>query len=111
MKTVPARFVPPAKLTGYLLCADHPVGGAKAAYFRAFGFSPDRLDIMTAALTAHPDENPVSDVEHSHWGQRYIVRCRIWTPDGRDPCILTVWIVPSGEDRARLFTAYPDAKG
>ena len=105
---VPPRIVPVAKLTDYLLRPDHPAGGSKAAFFQAFGFSPTRLDIITAALIAHPDHNPVADTERSWWGTKYIVRCRIRTPDGRDPCILTVWIVPSGEADARLVTAYPD---
>ncbi len=41
---------------------------------------------------------------------KYTVRCRIRTPDGRDPRILTVWIVPPGEHEARLVTAYPDGQ-
>jgi filamentous hemagglutinin len=106
--TVPPRSVPPSKLTDYLLRPDHPVGGSKAAFFQAFGFSLDRPDIITAAFIAHPDRNPVADTEHSRWGVKYTVRCRVRTPDGRDPCILTVWIVPTGERGARLVTAYPD---
>ena len=33
-----AAFVPPEKLTGYLLALAHPVGGPKARFFRAHGF-------------------------------------------------------------------------
>lgn len=104
---VPPRIVPPAKLTDYLLKADHPAGGPKAAFFRAFGFGLDRLDAMADALAEHPDRNPTAAVEGSLWGVKYTVQCRIRTPDGRDPCILTVWIVPPGDDVARLVTAYP----
>lgn len=105
---VPPRIVPSAKLTDYLLRLDHPVGGSKAAFFQAFGFSAAHLDIITAALIAHPDHNPVAEMEHGRWGTKYVVRCRIRTPDGRDPCVLTVWIVPPDQTDARLVTAYPD---
>ncbi|MEL6060922.1 MULTISPECIES: DUF6883 domain-containing protein [unclassified Methylobacterium] len=105
---VPPRIVPPAKLTDYLLRLDHPVGGSKAAFFQALGFSDSHLDVITAALIAHPDHNPVAEIERDRWGTRCVVRCRIRTPDGRDPCILTVWIVPPNETDVRLVTAYPD---
>jgi hypothetical protein len=105
---VPPRIVPPAKLTDYLLRPDHPVGGSKAAFFQAFGFTRERPAIMAAALVDHPERNPVSAVETGPWGVKYIVRCHLRTPDGRDPCILSVWIVTPGSALARLVTAYPN---
>ncbi|MGU3539260.1 DUF6883 domain-containing protein [Methylobacterium sp. A54F] len=105
--TIPPRRVPASKLTDYLLKSDHPVGGPKAAFFRAFGFSADVPGSLGAALAAHPDHNPVETVQRGPWGTRYIVRCSLRTPDRRDPCILTVLIVPPGQDTARLVTAYP----
>jgi filamentous hemagglutinin len=105
---VPPRLVPPAKLTDYLLKPDHPVGSSKAAFFKAFGFTLDRLDVMVEALVDHADRNPTAHVEDTAWGVKYTVRCRLRTPDGRDPCILTIWIVPPGERAARLVTAYPN---
>lgn len=104
----PPRIVPPAKLTDYLLQPDHPVGASKAAFFQAFGFTLGQPEIMAAALVDHPERNPVSGVEAGTWGVKYTVRCHIRTPDGRDPCILSVWIVPPGSDLARLVTAYPN---
>lgn len=104
---VPPRIVPPIKLTGYLLDPDHPAGGPKATFFHTFGFSTDRLDVMIAALIRHPDRDPVEATRLDQGGMRYTVRCRIETPDGRDPCILTVWILPPGQGEARLVTAYP----
>ena len=105
--SVPDRIVPPTKLTEYLLDPTHPAGGAKAAFFRAFGFSAERLGAMRAALVAHPDRNRVEDVRRDRWGTRYVVRCSLETPDGRNPCVLSVWIVPPDQEQARLVTAYP----
>jgi hypothetical protein len=40
---------------------------------------------------------------------KVMVRCRLRTPDGSDPCILTVWMV---EDTGmpRLMTAFPSGQ-
>ncbi len=44
--------VDPRKLTDYLLATGHPEGGAKAIFFRRYGFSPDAADGFAAALKA-----------------------------------------------------------
>jgi hypothetical protein len=105
--SVPPRIVPLTKLSEYLLNPEHRAGGPKSVFFRAFGFSGDRLDVMIAALIAHPDLNPVEQVRTDQWGTRYVARCNVESPDGRNPCILTVWIVPPGQVDATLVTAYP----
>lgn len=106
-KRVPARSVPQPKITEYLLNRDHEVGGPKAAFFERFGFSPDQWEAMATALLAHPDRNPVEDVVPSRWGTKYVVRCSVVTPDGRNPCILSVWNVLPGKTEAVFVTAYP----
>jgi filamentous hemagglutinin len=43
---------------------------------------------------------------YSRFGVKYIVDCHFRTPDGRNPCIRTLWIEEfSGV--ARFVTAYP----
>lgn len=61
---------------------------------------------MRGALLAHPVANPVAATKASPHGIKYEVRCSIATPDGRDPCTTTVWIVEGGRP-PRLVTAYP----
>jgi len=41
----------------------------------------------------------------STYGTKYVYRCRIITPDARNPCILTVWQHREGD--YWLVTAYP----
>lgn len=101
------RIVPRGKIVDYLLNLQHEAGGSKAVFFRDHGFSLDQVDVMTAALVDHPERNVVEDVATDAWGTRYVVRCRITAPDGRNPCVRTVWMVRRGESRARLVTAYP----
>ncbi|MCJ2083333.1 DUF6883 domain-containing protein [Methylobacterium sp. J-090] len=107
--TVPPRAVAQAKITRYLLNPTHKLGGPKSVFFRAFGFSVDRWEIMAAALAQHPDRNPVEKTISDRWGLTFVVRCNIKTPDRRNPCILSVWIVRPGRPDAEFVTAYPAA--
>ena len=96
----------PRKVTDYLLAAAHPKGGAKARFFRAFGFEGGRSELLITALFDHPIRNAVADVVEGPFGAKYIVRCALETPDGRNPCVVSVWIVEA-DRRPRLVTAYP----
>ena len=104
---VPQPRVPQAKITDYLLNPDHEEGGPKSAFFRAFGFSAERVEEMAMALVDHPERKPAETARAGPWGAKYVVRCSVQTPDGRNPCILTVWMLPPGEESARPLTAYP----
>ena len=104
---VPPRGVRETKITEYLLNPAHEVGGPKAAFFLARGFRADQWRALATALTAHPERNPVEAVIPGRWGTKYVVRCRIETPDGSDPCILSVWLSRPGGGAADLITAYP----
>lgn len=104
---VPAwRTVPETKITEYLLNRTHRVGGPKAAFFLARGFSTERRDEMADALAAHPDRNLVETTSPTPWGLKYVVRCSVETPNGRNPCIRTVWR-EDGAGGVVLVTAYP----
>lgn len=55
MRIEPSQFaVDHAKIHDYLLSAVHPKGRSKAAFFRAFGFSPSAPEGFRAALLRHP---------------------------------------------------------
>ncbi len=56
----------------------------------------------------HPERNPVHTVvPRPPYGTKFVVRCSIETPDGRSPCVFTVWMREEGNDLSRLVTAYP----
>jgi hypothetical protein len=95
-----------AKITNYLLDAAHGLGGAKARFFSAVGFSTGDWQAMATALTDHPVRNSVESRTLTPYGAKYVVRCTLETPDGRDPCVVTVWIKDSAAP-PRLVTAYP----
>ncbi|WP_156630179.1 DUF6883 domain-containing protein [Methylobacterium sp. Leaf112] len=95
-----------AKVRDYLLATSHPDGRGKATFFLARGFTPQDWHEMADALRAQGSENPVERYESTPYGRKIIVRCHMVTPDGRNPCILTVWMEEDGKP-IRLVTAYP----
>jgi filamentous hemagglutinin len=99
-------MVPETKVSDYLLDPNHPVGGAKAKFFKSFGFSRRDSSAMAEALANHPLRNAIDETIATEHGSKHVVRCSIATPDGRGPCIVTVWM-KEGDAPARLVTAYP----
>lgn len=98
-----------AKITDYLLSATHPTGRSKAAFFSAFGFAAADPVRLANALEAHARTRPVIDVVENVFGMKRQVRCAIETPDGRNPCIVAIWLQPAVTTIHRLITAYPAA--
>ncbi len=101
------RLVTEAKVLDYLLNAEHPQGKSKAQYFTRFGFSDQDHVALLEALLTHPDHNEIARVEENDYGTKTTVECRVKTPDGRDPCIRSVWFLERGSSIQRLVTAYP----
>lgn len=101
------RVVPYRKMDSYLLNPIHPVGRSKAAYFARFGFTREDWSTAASALVGHGETNPVVETRHEAHGVLYAHRCTVETPDGRNPCIVTVWIHRHGEDVLSFVTAYP----
>lgn len=95
------------KIDSYLLNTSHPDGGSKAKFFLARGFTLLLWQEFAEALIAQGKENPVTRVGEDRWGVRYRVDCTCRTPDGKNPCIRTIWQVAHGDDTPRLLTAHP----
>jgi hypothetical protein len=100
-------LIEPAKITDYLLSTTHAVGRAKAGFFKSFGFRDDAPEEMVQALLAHIQGNAVADVEASPFGTKYRVDGPLASPDGRNPLVSTVWIIPGSETNPRFVTAFP----
>lgn len=101
------RAVDSRKITHYLLAAEHPRGGSKAAYFSHFGFDIADPTTFEYALLRHPLDNDILMVEDTARGRVSVVKCSILTPDGRNPCIISVWIKQGDTAAQRFVTAYP----
>ena len=100
-------FVESAKVTDYLLSLSHPHGNGKAKFFMQFGFEREKPEQLGSSLRRHAQTQPVVERKTSEHGVKYVLECTILSPDGRNPCIRTVWIVEQGNTSPRLITAYP----
>jgi hypothetical protein len=98
--------IPNDKITQYLLNPNHPDGKAKARFFGMFGISQANWGDLWKALGNHPLTNPVTRHTVTSYGETYEVSCSLTTPDGRNPCIISVWIVEPNDPNPRLVTAY-----
>jgi filamentous hemagglutinin len=94
------------KILDYLLNPRSATGAAKSRFFQAGGFTREAWQALHAALVAHALTAALQEVDASSpYGEKQVFRCNISTPDGRDPCIRTVWQKRDGD--FWLVTAYP----
>lgn len=105
-----AAYVPPEKLSDYLLNEQHPVGGSKARWFRSLGYNPADAAVLEQDLLAQVQASENYSEKTTAFGTKYVVSGRISTPNGVDANVTTVWIVEASDNRPRLVTAYPGAK-
>lgn len=94
------------KIVRYLLDPAHPIGSDKARFFRSFGFSQSSWPVLKQALLDHPKKNPVKNQVSTPYGEKYAVSCSFVTPDGRNPCVVSVWIIEPPHPNPRFVTAY-----
>lgn len=101
-------YVDDLKITDYLLNPYHKCGSAKEKYFRKYGFSLKDIEVFRSALINHAVNQNVAKQITSEYGEKYVLICEIETPDKRNPCITSIWIINYGEEYPRLISAYPN---
>jgi hypothetical protein len=99
--------VPVAKIRNYLLDAAHAGNGGKADFFGSFGFTAENWLELRSALQQHPTLHAVVKITVSAWGTKYEVRCSLPSPDDRNPCVRSFWIIDAANPNPRFLTAYP----
>ncbi len=99
--------VDPGKLGRYLLSESHPVGKAKARFFRDAGFDESTIELLVQGLLQIARTQEVVGTATTVHGQKYILEGELETPAGRRLRLRTIWIIDQGQDRPRLVTAYP----
>jgi len=99
--------VPQAKITEYLLSLAHEDGRSKAQFFLHFGYSITEWQRLATALQEHAQQHPVTKIEDSPFGKRYIIEGTIKAPDGRTPLVRAIWFIEDETEIPRLVTAYP----
>ena len=100
-------FVADNKIEHYLLSDIHEIGKHKADFFKRYGFDISNIDTFKSSLIQHSIDRDIEKTKDSAFGVKYELKCEIKTPDERNPCIVTVWIVENGQEEPKLITAYP----
>ncbi len=100
-------FVADNKITDYLLSDIHEIGKHKADFFKRFGFDISDVETFKGSLIQHSIDREIEKTKDSDFGVKYELKCEIKTPDERNPCIVTVWIVENEQEVPKLVTAYP----
>jgi hypothetical protein len=100
-------LIPREKITGYLLSLSHPVGRAKAKFFRAHGYSDYNTQVLAEALRRIAAEGQIVEQERTDYGTKYVVEGAILTPRETTIVVRTVWFVEHEGGAPRFVTAYP----
>ncbi len=108
LPNVDRAVVEPAKVRDYLLSAEHPIGRAKARFFKMLGFARARWPELQQALLAHAAAGQAEVAGPMRYGQKYAVRGILTGPTGRSANVVSVWIVLKDEDVPRFVTAYAE---
>ena len=95
------------KVRDYLLNAEHPDGGSKAAWFQSLGYARDRWHELASDLLALAATCENFATVRSSFGVKYVVKGQLGRRSRRSASVLVVWIVEAGRS-PRLVTAYPD---
>jgi len=100
-------YIPPYKLSGYLLSKIHPIGRWKSKLFRALGFDETNADVLEQRLIDIANYENVKESIVSEHGTKYVIDGSLETPSGRIVKVRTIWIIDKGQDSPRFVTAYP----
>ena len=103
-------YIPPQKLTDYLLSTSHTIGKGKAKFFREFGFDESNVEFLEFGLIAIAQTEEVLTTTVSPFGTKYIIDGILMTPMEISVNVRTVWIIESGEIDPRFVTAHPRPK-
>ena len=85
----------------------HPVGSAKAGFFRGHGYHDDNLELLADGLLQIARSEEIQDTAETPFGVKYVVDGPLQTPAGPLVRIRTVWIIETGETDPRFVTAFP----
>jgi Domain of unknown function (DUF6883) len=101
--------IPPAKLRDYLLSTAHPDGRSKAVFLAQLGYSRDAWQTLERDLRTQL-ASPAEPGGSSPYGKKYEILGMLTGPNGTGAWVRTVWIILTGETRARLVTLIPEER-
>ncbi len=95
-----------AKVCDYLLNFAHPIGGPKAAWFQALGYTQNEWQTLADHLRRVAVSCEEFVAKPSEYGVKYETKGEIGVPPHGRGRVVAVWIVEANL-LPRLVTAYP----
>lgn len=95
------------KIVDYLLSPEHPIGGDKAGFFIAVGYSPGAWTRLRDDLLSIAHSGQTVSEDSTAFGNKYVRDGVVETPARRMIGLRTIWISDEPDDPPRLVTAYP----
>src|ERR1700730_14579953 len=84
----------------------HPQNQGKAKFFMLFGFMLANWQELRKAPLDHPHNNAVVNQTTFQYGEIYEIGCSIASPDGRNPCVRSLWAIEPRSTDPKFITAY-----
>lgn len=66
-------YIPPAKLTDYLLSTTHAIGKSKAKFFTAIGYNIAEATVLEEAFLKIAHTELVMQIENTGHGSKYVM--------------------------------------
>ncbi|MBK6820546.1 MAG: hypothetical protein IPG85_13565 [Bacteroidetes bacterium] len=82
------------------------IGKHKADFSSVSSFDLSDVETFKVSLVQHSIDRDIEKTKIQTLELNEL-KCEIKTPDKRNPCIVTVWIVEKGQQEPKLVTAYP----
>jgi hypothetical protein len=99
-------WIPPDKISDYLLSHKHPVGASKSRFFAAHGFDHSNISSLEQGLLRVAAEGRLVQLVSSPHGDKYVIDGELFTPRGTTVTVRTIWIIEA-DSKPRFVTAYP----
>ena len=107
--TLPNAFTastPQAKIQGYLLNNNHPVGQHKEKVLNSvLGYNYNNWDELADYIYKAVQKNGVSNIEVTKYGTKYKVPVRVYGKKKKSMVLNTVWQIDTGSNIPRFITA------
>lgn len=101
--------IPDAKLSGYALNMDHPVGKHKAiAFQKALGYTIDNKQLLISQVRRGLKKYRATERTNTKYGWPFEVPMMLLGANGKHAKIITAWIIDTGKTEPRLTSIYVD---
>jgi hypothetical protein len=106
MKLPPDTFIPPKKITHYLLTRRDE--DDKSEFLARAGYTAETATRLQADLRSQLLPLDAEFLDGGEYGDKYIIRGSLKGPNGRVLRVVSIWMIENAGGRAKFVTLYPD---